>query len=260
MKRLTTVLVLTALAFAAASARAAERLFVAVDYMHIPETSSEADYLAVEKLWQRVHQKAADSGLCRGWYLDRVENGGRNQFVTVRVYDSVEKLVDPWPESLTKGLFNSEEQAKMARTGAVRNLTRSELWEIEASTLKSVEGDPHAYTTVNFMKVAPGKGEAYYNLEKNIYAKVHKARVDAGQMNGWLFLSRVYPSGHDAEFDFITADIYPDKAASEKSYDMKVVESALSKDELSKAMQPDQLRSIVRQEVWHPIAHAVPHK
>ena len=58
------------------------------------------------------------------------------------------------------------------------------------------------------MKPMPGKGNEYYNLEKNTYTKVHQARIKAGEMKNWYFLSRVYPRGTDSDFDFVTVNIY----------------------------------------------------
>jgi len=34
---------------------------------------------------------------------------------------------------------------------------------------------------------------------RDLFSKIHKARVDAGLMDGWYFLSRIFPSGYDAE-------------------------------------------------------------
>jgi len=54
-------------------------------------------------------QKAVDAGICQAWYLEKVENGGRGDYVTVRVYNSLDKMANPWPGSVTNNLFNAEE-------------------------------------------------------------------------------------------------------------------------------------------------------
>src|ERR1039457_1975809 len=70
--------------------------------MHIPEGQSSDAYIATEKLWQRLHQRAVDAGICLSWTLYKVENGGRTDFATVRVYNSPDKMSNPWPDSVTK--------------------------------------------------------------------------------------------------------------------------------------------------------------
>jgi hypothetical protein len=261
MKRLNTVLLSLCLLAAPAVIHAQQhRVYAAVDYMNVPDEKSEQDYIALEKLWSRVHQKACDAGICLGWYLDRVENGGRNHFVTIRVYDSLDKMAEPWPDSLTKGLFSSQEEAQINQTAQVRHLTHRELWAIEASALKKMEGDPKHYALVNFMKPKPGKDAEYYKAEKELFSKIQKAYVDAGQMDGWFFMSRMFPSGYDAEFDYITADIFKDKAASEKSTDQKIAQNALTKEEFATAMKALEYRTVVRREVWQPILRVLPSK
>jgi hypothetical protein len=261
MKTLKTLLLVMSLAVFATLARAQQpRLYAAIDYMHIPEDRSEQDYIALEKLWQRLHQKATDAGICRGWYLERVENGGRNDFVTIRVYDSLDKLVNPWPDSLTKDLFTTNEMAQIRQTEQVRQLAHSELWEIEAAAVKKIQDGGEHFALITFMKPKPGKEQEYYKAEKEIFRKVHQARVDAGVMNGWYFLSRMYPSGYDSPFDYITVNIYADKAAAEKPWDMKLLEKALDKDELAKSNTFLDMRTAVRNEIWHSVLRAVPSK
>lgn len=127
MKLITTTLAAALVLASALTIHAADQLWATVDYMHIPESSSADDYIAMEKIHMKRHQKLVDAGICKAWSLYRVENGGRNDFVTVRVYDSLDKMAAPWPDSIRQGLFNSEEQAKLNKTSEIRDLTHTEL-------------------------------------------------------------------------------------------------------------------------------------
>ena len=261
MKRLNTVLLFLCLLGTPAFIHGQEhRVYAVVDYMNVPDEKSEQDYIALEKLWQRIHQKACDAGICLGWYLERVENGGRNHFVTIRVYDSLDRMAEPWSDSLTKGLFSKDEETQLNQTAETRHLTRSELWEIEASALKKLDGDQKHYAIVNFMKPKLGKDAEYYKTEKDLFSKIHKAYVDAGAMTGWYFMSRVFPSGYDAEYDYVTADIFSDKAASEKPDDGKIAQNALTKEEFAAANKVLELRTVVRREIWQPVSRVLPSK
>jgi len=259
MIRISTVLLSLCL-LSAATAAPPQYVYAAVDYMHIPDGKSPDDYIALEKLWQRLHQKAVDGGICLGWYMDRVENGGRNDFVTIRTYDSLNKMADPWPSSLTKGLFTDAEDAQMNKTDEARQLIHSELWRVEAATLKKMEGQSQHYAIVSFMKPKSGKDAEYYKMEKEIFSKIHGALKDAGLMNGWLFMSRMFPSGYDSDYDYITLSLYPDKAASEKGFEMSLIEKALTKDQLATSMKFLDYRSIVRSEIWYSVLQTVPAK
>src|ERR1043165_6471754 len=92
MNRLTTTLLINLLTAATLTAHAQNHRYAVVEYMHLPEGDTEKAYLATEKLWQRLHQKAVDAGICQAWYLEKVENGGRGDYVTIRVYNSLDKM------------------------------------------------------------------------------------------------------------------------------------------------------------------------
>jgi len=257
MKMLKAAIGLTCIIAGTLAARAQERLYAVVNYMHIPEGQSHEEYIALEKLWQRLHQKAVDTGFCKGWYLSRVENGGRNQYVTVELYNSLNKYADRWPDSMRAGLYNSEENAKMQQTGQLRVLTRSELWEIQASAIKSGDQEAPSIIQVDFIKPKPKKYRDYYGMERNLYQKIHKARIDAGQMKSWYFLSRMLPGGADNEFDFVTLNGFPEKGG---AWDNKVAQSALTKEEWDSKPPSSDVRNVVRQEIWHPMLRTTPAK
>jgi hypothetical protein len=94
----------------------------------------------------------ARAGFCTG-----VENGGRNQFVTVELYDSLDKYTQRWPQSIREGLYNSEEQVTMGLTAQRRILTHSEVWHLNSAVVKNNEESYDLPILVNFIKPMPGK-------------------------------------------------------------------------------------------------------
>lgn len=259
MKKLILGLMLVGMVSCMSWVRSAEPapMYAVVEYMRVAQGHDADEYVALEKLWQRLHQKAVDAGICRGWYFSRVENGGANQFVTVRVYDSLDRLRNPWPDALFEGLFSAQEMEKQEATESVRHLTHREVWQFESGTT-GMDRDEAPYIALDFMKPNAGKAGDYYDMEKNVYTKLQQARVDKGQMRNWYFMSRMFPSGTEAEYDFVTMNIYEDKAAAEKAYDLDVIKAALTPKEYETAPSIEGLREWVRREVWHPIARAVP--
>ena len=257
MNRFVRTLLLTLLVTTALAARAQERRYAIVEYMHIPEGKSPDAYVATEKLWQRLHQRAVDAGICQAWYLERVENGGRGDYVTIRIYNSLDKLSNPWPESIQKELFNSEEEKMMNRTEETRDLIHREAWEFEASAATTPGGDPSSYVYVQFMKPKEGKGSEYYNAEKNSYLKVHQARIKAGEMKNWHFMSRLFPSGTDADYEFVTINVYSQK---DPIWNEKMIETALGKEAAAKLGDAFTLRKMVREELWRPVLGTTPVK
>ena len=181
--------------------------------------------------------------------------GGRGDYATIRVYDSLERLSNPWPESIQKDLFTAEETKTMQHTEETRDLIHRELWHYEASAAQTPSGDPSTYVVVNFMKPREGKTGEYYNMEKDTYLKIQQARVKAGELKNWHFSSRVFPSGTDSQYDFITIDVYPTK---EITWNEKIIETTLGKDAAAKLADPNTVRTCVRRELWRPLLRAVP--
>jgi hypothetical protein len=238
-----------------ARAQSPPRRYAVVEYMHLPEGKSEEAYLATEKLWQRLHQKAVDQGTYLAWYLEKVENGGRGDFATVTVYDSLDKMANPWPDSITQGLFNAEEMKTMQDTEKTRDLIHRELWAFESSADLAPGGDPSSYVWVQFMKPKDGKSSDYAKMEVDTYTKIHQARIKAGEMKNWHFMSRVFPSGVDSDFDFVTINVFSQK---DWKWNAKLVESVLGAQEAAKLSDPTSIRTNVREELWRPLLRAVP--
>ena len=257
MNRIASTLLLFLLAAGILPVRAQSgpQRYAVVEYMHLPEGKSEEAYLATEKLWQRLHQKAVDAGKYQAWYLERVENGGRGDFATVTVYESLDKMANPWPDSITKGLFNAEEMKIMDDTEKTRDLIHRELWAFESSADQNPGGDPSSYVWVQFMKPKDGKSRDYAKMEVDTYTKIHQARIKAGEMKNWHFMSRVFPSGVDADFEFVTINVFPQK---EWEWNAKLVESVLGKEEAAKLSDPTTIRTTVREELWRPLLRAIP--
>jgi hypothetical protein len=258
MKTFTKTLALSLIMIAACLvARAEEKSYLIINYMRVPDGQKVEDYLALEKLWQRLHQKAVDTGFCKGWFLHRIEGGSANRFVTVEIFDSLDKYAQRWPSSIREGLYNSAELEEMRQTGKRRDLIRSEIWEVEtAANLKPENGNP-AKLVVDYMKPKKGKVGAYFQMEETFYKKIHQARINAGKMQSWVLFSRLAPGGTEAEYNAITFNGYSDKAG---DWDGKFVQTALTKEELEALPNSSDLRTIVNEEVWIPVAHVMPAK
>jgi len=110
MKTLTKIISLCGLLTAAAVGQAQEKHYAVVNYLQVREGQSVDEYLALEKLARRSHQKAIDSGLCQGWFLHRVDGGAGSRFVTVELYRSLDKYARGAPAILDEALFNPQER------------------------------------------------------------------------------------------------------------------------------------------------------
>lgn len=254
MKTLTKIIALCGLLTAADVSQAQEKHYAVVNYLQVREGQSVDEYLALENLARRSHQKAVDSGVYQGWFLHRIEGGAGKRFVTVELYKSLDKYARGVPASLHEGLFNPEERETMQQTDQRREVVRTEIWEIAtAAAMKARNGNP-ARLVVQFLKPKNGKAAEYRETEEFVYKKVHQARMDAGQMQSWVLFRRFSPSGAEADFNYVTFSGYADERG---GWDEAFAQSVLTKEEWRKVSQPNEARTVVAEETWIPVMHVL---
>jgi len=111
-----------------------------------------------------------------------------------------------------------------------------------------------SYVQVDYMKVAPGKGQAYVDMERNVWKPYHQALVDAGQHAWWGLYAVRSPTGTEVGYNYATVNVFS------KFTDMEVLfsEDVLRKVHPGKdlaAIEDEALatRDLVRSEVWQLI-------
>lgn len=188
-------------------------LYLRVDYMKVTP-GNEEDYVNVERTtWKPIHEARIKAGIITNWYLYSVEYPyGTNAdytYVSVNIYDDFGKMKDDYPEGVMQTAHPDVNEYKfgkmMAKALASRDLVRSELWVMN----DSVQPDrPAPYIHVNYMKVAPGQGQEYLKLEREIYKPLHQAAKAAGYEAGWAVYSLMYPRGAQRPYNYGTVDFF----------------------------------------------------
>ena len=143
----------------------------------------------------------------------------------------------------------------MQDTEKTRDLVRRELWAFQSSAEQTPGGDPSSYVWVQFMKPKERKSGEYAKMEVDTYTKIHQARIKAGEMKNWHFMSRRFPSGMDADFEFVTINVFSQK---DWKWNAKLVESVLGAEAAAKLSDPTTIRTTVREELWRPLLRAIP--
>jgi hypothetical protein len=72
-----------------------------------------------------------------------------------------------------------------------------------ASSVFGQDTTKPVYTSLAYIKVKPGKGEAYRELIKNYSLKVFQAQVKKGSIIGWYLNEVLMPSGASVEYDYV---------------------------------------------------------
>jgi len=207
------VAALVAGGFLAGGSRAtAQGVVVTVDHMKVAPGQDDA-YLQVEqKLWKPIHEARIKAGKALAWYLYRVVSPSGtlvdHNYVTVAVYDAFEATENPYPDDLLAKIVPAQGRAEfMRKTGASRDLVRSELWRGIPDALIPASGEPAPYLNVELMKVPAGGEDAYIEVEK-VWKKLHEVRVKDGTLANWGAYVRLQPEGSDYPYNFATVNAY----------------------------------------------------
>lgn len=113
------------------------------------------------------------------------------------------------------------------------------------------QNDEPGFAVVEYMKVKPGMMEEYRECEK-VWKTIHQARIKAGYITGWQIEKVMYPSGTDAEYDFVVSTIYKDWKAidAENGETFAALFKAMPEEERAIANNASEYRDIVKREIW----------
>ena len=223
-------------------------------YIKVPQ----AGRVEFEQLMKDTSLKAAETRVKAGeivsWTLLRsvMPSGteARGDYLVSILYDGVptEPLDRAGNEALMK-------KAGVAMTGAAFYEKRDRLSALVCSELwrpLSRVGAPEKghYLFINQMKVSDA--DAYVAFERDVWRPMAEQRAKDGEMSGWIFATKLLPSGDATPYRFYTADMFPTWAAAFKNWSaedlFKKVHPGKNIDEAFANLE--KLRSLAMRELW----------
>ncbi|SVB19696.1 uncharacterized protein METZ01_LOCUS172550, partial [marine metagenome] len=197
--------------------------FVVTDFRDIAQENVE-DYLKVEKFWKAVHQERIKDGRMTAWLLLKVVNDEKKDipynYITLNVYPDMEKVSNGGPTeedfANAHGDQKSEQeiQAMGVLTQKVNNIIRSDL----STTISSIYSLTK-FRRANFMKTGLGQRDAFVESRQGFIQPIFSRMIHDinAPMNGWVLNELVTPGGTEREYDFISYDLFKDKADTGRS-------------------------------------------
>lgn len=187
------------------------------DYLQVAP-GNHADYLAVEKVWKKIHQANIKAGNYLYWELTEIVMpvGSSTEYnyvtrIAVRGEENLAALMtgEFFSGNLTENLTDAE-KALFQRTGELRTYVKKEVYTVShilpAEDFKDVK-----VSVMNHFDYPEGSGhQAHVQMEKDIWAPVHAARIKAGEMLGWVVANKIMPGGAGESFHDVTVDLYKD--------------------------------------------------
>lgn len=137
-----------------------------------------------------------------------------------------------------------------AKRGEQSYLVASELWRPRIYNGSAHKGD---YLTINYMKVHDEKG--YAALERDVWSPLSQEWIKQGAMTGWLYATKMFPSGSDTTYTTRTVDMYP---SLEAVYADRKFSETFAKVHPGKKLddvmtQMEKARDLGRRELWRVV-------
>ncbi len=202
-------ILLLGLAAPSLAAQADSTRYLQVDCMK----SRTSDYTDVERnIWKPIHAELVNQGRKLSWAFYSVWFGDRSEcdYFTVNIYRGIEAVQDDLPDFqdiYQKAHPNGTLDEDMNKTWASREMVWSELWV-------QLDGvGPGAFKYVRVNQMAADDGDAYVEMEQEIYKPVHAALMEAGETGGWGLYQRVAPWGTSSAYNYGTVDFLEDLGA-----------------------------------------------
>ncbi len=164
------------------------------EYMKVVP-GKENEYLKVEKVWKKIHERRIKEGRILAWTLSRRVYYGTNapyDYVTTTVFKSGKEIDEAaslnW-DYIIAGL-SPEDLAIVNTTGDTRKMVSSQL--LYQTQRVQAEGSIFKYWQITQVKAKQGFGadlEKYEAMMKPVFEEAAKS----GQISGWRFGENLFP-------------------------------------------------------------------
>jgi hypothetical protein len=199
------------------TAQAAENIttYHVHDYFMVP-SGGRANYLAMEKVWKKVHQANIKAGNYVNWELAGIlmpDNGaGSYNYVTrtsVRGEKNLAALLSgEFYNTNPADILTEAEMAIYKNTGKFRSFVKQEVYTAP-HILPAADWDKVKVAVHNhFDFPESGSRSAHVKAEKEIWDPVHAARIKDGKMLAWVVAAKILPWGANEPFHDVTVDLY----------------------------------------------------
>jgi hypothetical protein len=219
----------------------------------IPGKAAEYEQL-VSETSRKVAQVRANSGEIISWTLLRAVMPAGQEARADYIISTMSEGAPPAPttraafeESLKKAgsTVNAAEYYEKRR--AISNLVATEMWRPQLRVGAPEKGH---YVMLNYMKVKDAT--AYSAFERDMWRPLAEAWLKQGAMSGWIYATKMMPSGTETPYTAYSADMFPTwKAAFATRNTQETFEKVhAGKKYQDAADSMTKLRDLARRELW----------
>lgn len=205
-----------------------------------------------------VHVLRREKGKIFLWILFRVHfAGGADEYnyVEVSYYPSWENTEAnlSFPALMREAQPQTDPAMVTAKLLEFRSVARVYLVH-RADFVEPTPPVPSKFVRLDYMKVKPGKAQAYLKVEREDWKPFHTTLIADGQSTGWALWQRVFPGGSNAEYDYVTSNRYATYAdVMATDYEKTFKKASPSKNINDIFERTTSSRDLVRSELWEVV-------
>ena len=188
-----------------------------IDYMYVAPGMGD-DYLALESAWGKIHAANIEAGKYRAWtfYELLMPNGNRTEYnyATRISFDTDAQLADwmtnfSFPDNMEEMLTDDEVEL-VQRTSEIRTWVKSDVFS-RVDMAWSEAANTAGIVVWNYFSAHEGHSAGdHYQMERDVWMPVHKARIADNKIAGWVLVDLRLPYGSDVGYHGMTVDVYED--------------------------------------------------
>ena len=203
----------------------------------------------------KIAQKRADAGELISWTLLRSvypagEDARADYIISEISAGSPHSALRTLDENLKQAGIGMTADELLKKRNATSALVAQELWQPQIYNGGAKKGN---FLVINFMNVLdPAKHEA---LETTIWSPLTKEWIKQGELTGWIYATKIMPSGSESRYGAYTADMFTSMQTALASHDY---DAAFAKVHPGKKVEEifadgDKARVIAKRELWEVI-------
>ena len=255
MKNILLLIALAVSSLTSHSAAAVELYTQQITYIKVHAGKTEDWLQMVRDTSVKMAQKNADAGEIISWTLLRaVYPAGQEARADYMISEispgSPHSPVRTLAENLKQAGVNMTADELLKKRSSTSDLVARELWQPQIYNGAAQKGN---FIVLNFMKVLdPAK---HPTLETNIWSPLTKEWIKQGTLTGWIYATKIMPSGSESRYGAYTGDMFTsmEAALGHHNYEETFAKVHPGKKIDDVFVDTEKVRDIAKRELWEVV-------
>ncbi|WP_138431021.1 hypothetical protein [Fodinibius saliphilus] len=257
MKKVLVVAILICVCTSTAYSQTALNDYKKMDYISVEKENLQRFLTLSQQELKKIYNNLLESGAIKSWTLYHAKFPGGKQnsydFISVVTASNIDSLLNLFNDIKNPPFIPSSTDKSNQKITNHCSVIKSEIWKVENMVSDGdTSNPPGKYVSMDYMRVAPGKGPDYLMLEEEIAKPIHQERINRDKMKGWHTYSLIAPSGSQYGYNYSTANFFENVSDLEFGFTAEIMNQTMDENaditELFNTIY--ETRDRIRVELW----------